>query len=68
MTTISLTVKGMHCKSCTMLVKEALEDIGASAVAIALDEKRQMGKVTFEYSGEKQNAISAIEKEGYKIE
>jgi copper chaperone CopZ len=42
----TLTVKGMHCKSCVALVTEALEDAGAKEVAVALDEKKQIGTVT----------------------
>jgi len=67
MTKFNLNVNGMHCKSCSMLIKEALEEIGASNIKINLDEKKQVGKVSFDYKGNKEEAIKAIEKEGYSV-
>ena len=61
------TIKGMHCKSCVMLVQDALEEIGAKEIRISLDEKKQIGKASFEYKN-KEEAIKVIEKEGYKVE
>jgi len=66
MSRIKLTVKGMHCKSCKILVGEALEDIGAKDIMIELDEKKQLANVSFEL-GDKKQAILSIEKEGYKV-
>ena len=60
-----LTVKGMHCKSCVMLVTDALAEIGASNVSIALDEKKQEAVVSFE--GDKAKAVAAIKEAGYKV-
>lgn len=62
-----LKVKGMHCKSCTELVTDALTEIGASNVAIKLDEKKQEAVVSFDFAGDKKQAIAVIEKEGYKV-
>jgi len=62
-----LNVKGMHCKSCTMLVTDALTDLGASNISIKLDEKKQEAVVSFDFTGDKKQAIAAIEKEGYKV-
>ena len=56
----------MHCKSCTMLVRDALTEIGASNIKIDLDEKKQVAKVSFD--GDKKKAIEVIKKEGYTIE
>ena len=67
MPNINLNVKGMHCKSCVILVKDALEEIGASNIKIDLNEKKQIGKVSFDYSGNKDKAIEVIEKEGYTV-
>ena len=63
---INLTVKGMYCNSCNILVREALEEIGASNIIIKLDEKKQIGEVSFECK-DKKKAIEVIEKEGYKV-
>ncbi len=48
-----------------MLVKDSLEEIGASKINITIDEKKQIGKVSFE--GDKEKAIAAIKKEGYSV-
>ena len=66
MTKYDLTIQGMHCKSCTMLITDALEEMGASDVKIDLDEKKQVGKASFEYAGTRESAVQVIEKEGYK--
>jgi len=50
-----------------MLIKDVLEDLGASSVLISLDETKNTGKVSLDYSGDKRNIISAIKKEGYKV-
>ena len=62
-----LKVKGMHCKSCTVLVTDALTELGASNVSIKLDEKKQEAVVTFDFEGDKKQAIAMIEKEGYTV-
>ena len=59
----TLTVKGMHCKSCATLITEALQEIGMTHISISIDEKKQIGTVRFE--GDTEKAISAIKKEGY---
>ncbi len=63
---MSLTVKGMHCNSCKMLVEEGLQDINAKNISILVDEKKKEGKVIVEHP-DKNKVISAIEKEGYKV-
>jgi len=63
---MDLTVKGMHCKSCATIVKEALEDIGAKNVTVHVDEKKQIGKVSLEYAN-KTKAVVAIKNEGYTV-
>ena len=60
------TVKGMHCKSCAMLVQDAVEEIGATDVKITIDEKKNEGVVTLAYAGKRENIIRAIESEGYE--
>lgn len=68
MTKFQFTVKGMHCKSCSMIVTENLQDLGAKDVSIKLDEKKQIAQVSFDFSGKKEDAVHAIEKEGYKVQ
>ena len=59
-------VAGMHCKSCKILVNDALQDIGAKNITIVIGEKKQLGNVSFEH-GDKEKAIKSIENEGYKV-
>ena len=63
----NLSVEGMHCKSCKILVNDILKELGASNISIDVDEKKNMGKVSFDYSGDKKLVNMAIEKEGYKV-
>lgn len=59
-------VKGMHCKSCAMLVQDALEQAGATGIVIHVDEKAQLGTVTCD--GNDKAALKAtIEAEGYTV-
>ena len=60
----TLTVKGMHCKACSMLISEALTDAGVKNVSISLDEKKQIGAVTLESSLTKKELKTIIEAEG----
>lgn len=63
-TKTTLTVKGMHCKSCSMLVQEALEEAGAKNIAVKLDEKKQIGTVTLETSLAKAKLAAIIKEQG----
>ena len=67
MTKYNLSVQGMHCRSCKMLVTDILQELGASNISIEVDEKKKIGKVSFNYSGDKKLVNMAIEKEGYKV-
>ncbi len=62
-----LKIKGMHCKSCVMLVTEALIDIkGVKEASVNLEK----GKVSISYDDKlvkERQLIVAIEKEGYKV-
>lgn len=64
---IMLNVEGMHCKSCVMLVKDALEEKGAKNVNVKLDGKTKKAIVSCEYEGDKIDIINTIKKEGYKV-
>jgi len=47
---IELQIKGMHCKSCEMLIKEALEEYaGVSKVDISADFSAKTGIAKIEY-------------------
>lgn len=61
----SINVSGMHCRSCKMLIEEALDAEGFSDVSIELDEKNQNAVVSF--TGSKKKAVEIIEREGYQV-
>lgn len=61
--TITLTVKGMHCKSCKMLIEDELEDLGAENVNVSVDETTQTGTVRCEYP-DKDVVVKAIQELG----
>ena len=63
----NLNVKGMYCKSCGILLNDILGEVGASGILIDVDEKKKIGKISFNYSGNEKEAVAAIEKEGYKV-
>ncbi|MGV8163080.1 MAG: heavy-metal-associated domain-containing protein [Candidatus Nanoarchaeia archaeon] len=60
-------VKGMHCKSCEMLIKEGLEEITGVESATASATKGKV-IVSFDASTVKEiELIEAIKKEGYRV-
>ncbi|MBR9692642.1 heavy-metal-associated domain-containing protein [Candidatus Woesearchaeota archaeon] len=64
----SFTVKGMHCKSCSMLIQEELEDLGVTNVSITVDDATQTGTVNFETDKDTAELKAAIEALGeYKV-
>lgn len=59
----------MHCNSCVMLVKEALEDEGAKDVNVELNQKEQLGRVALQSDKSRVDLIKTIEAQGdYKVE
>lgn len=63
---LKLKIHGMHCTSCEMLIREALNEIGVKS---NIDYKT--GITIIEYDEKKANEkkiIETIEKEGYKVE
>ena len=58
----NVKVKGMHCPSCEMLIKDSMEDEGAKNIEI--DHKT--GNLSFE-SMKKEKAIDIVKKEGYEV-
>ncbi len=57
---MEVKIDGMHCNSCVMIIREALEDNGAKNVKVAV------GKASFEGIDQKK-AKQLIEAEGYKV-
>jgi copper chaperone CopZ len=60
----TITVKGMHCKSCSILISEALEESGAKDVSVKLDEKKQIGTVTLNSALSKDKLKTIIREQG----
>ena len=67
MNTFKFTISGMHCKSCVVLITDSLEELGAKQIKLIFDEKKQLGKLELEYSGNIQEIKKTIEKEGYHV-
>lgn len=61
MATYTLTIKGMHCKSCSALITDALEEKGATV-------RFEKDKATITADFPKQEAITIITKEGYEAQ
>jgi copper chaperone len=62
---IILDIKGMHCKSCEILIKEALEDSG-----VKVDVSLKTGKANVEFDDKKiteSKIKEIIKKEGYEV-
>jgi copper chaperone CopZ len=58
----TLTIKGIHCKSCEMLIKDALEDIGVT------DSTFNKDKLTIDSDISLEKIKKAIRSEGYQVE
>ena len=65
MKTMVLKVEGMHCRSCEMLVKDSLDEMGVKATA---SHENNEIKVTFdETKNDIEEIKKIIEKEGYGV-
>lgn len=61
----TLKVKGMHCKSCAMLIEDSLTEIGATDVKVDVAK----GLVTLTSDKDKKTIAKSIETAGeYKVE
>jgi len=62
----TIKINGMHCKSCSMLIKSELEDLGVKA-----EINHETGKAIIEFD-EKKTSLdkikAAISKAGYSVE
>lgn len=68
MKTIEIKIKGMHCPSCEMLIKDVLEETeGVEKVTVS--QKDELAKVTFNEEKVQLDYLkSLIKQEGYKVE
>lgn len=67
MARIALKVKGMHCKSCEMLIKDSVSELDGVKNVDASSIK-SIVNVEFDESKVKESSIKqAIENEGYKV-
>lgn len=62
----NVKVKGMHCASCEILLREAIEEAGVKVVSAS----HEKGEIVVDMKNEKEysNVKKAIEKEGYNVE
>lgn len=63
----TMKLKGMHCRSCDMLVKDILEDMGCDDI----DVTHKTGDIAFAYDKEKTDLDKIkkeLKKEGYDSE
>lgn len=67
MTKLELKVDGMHCKSCLLLTKEALEEVGAKDIKVSLGGGSGPATVSCDYEGDKMNVVDAIKNSGFKV-
>jgi copper chaperone CopZ len=60
---MKIEIEGMHCKSCKMLIEDALDDVGIKA-----NVNVEKGFVDLDLSGKTLSLIKkVIEDEGYKV-
>jgi len=63
---VELKIEGMHCPSCSMLISDALEDVGVDNSNI--DSETGIGIIEFDESKVSLDKIKkTIEDEGYKV-
>ncbi len=60
----TITVTGMHCNSCKILISEALEEAGAKNVQVDLDPKKQVGIITFDSTLSKDKVKELVQEQG----
>lgn len=56
-----VTIGGMGCEHCTSSVKDALSEIGASAIKV------EIGSAEFDFDASEENISSAIEDIGFEV-
>jgi copper chaperone CopZ len=63
---MQFTITGPHCKSCIMLITDALTELGVTDIKTKLDEKAKKATLACTYAGKRDDIINAIRKEGYE--
>jgi copper chaperone CopZ len=64
-----ITIKGMHCGGCKMLIADTLEEAGATDVQVSLDPKSKIGTAEFDSDKAKLELKKLIESQGpYTVE
>lgn len=61
---MKIEIKGIHCKSCKMLIEDVMDDLEADVKSFTVDEKKQVGKLEIESSKSPEEIKKAIEVEG----
>jgi copper chaperone CopZ len=64
MSKLQLKVKGMHCRSCEMLITEVLEEAGAKNVEVS----HKTGDLSLETNLSVEKVKELIKKEGYETQ
>ena len=62
----TIQVKGMHCRSCEIMLTESIEETGTKVVSA----NHAKGEIVVDFKDEKKemgNVKKAIEKEGYQV-
>mgnify|MGYP001254757586 CR=1 FL=1 len=63
---VNVSIKGMHCGSCEMLIADALEEVGVKS---KVDSKKGTAELEFDETKINLDKIKeAIKKEGFDIE
>lgn len=63
--TLELTVEGMHCSSCALLIDDALTDL-PGVLTSATSSKNQSSSITHDHRCDPDQIIAAIEDLGYR--
>ncbi|HLC22162.1 MAG TPA: heavy-metal-associated domain-containing protein [Candidatus Nanoarchaeia archaeon] len=67
MKTITVKIKGMHCKSCEVLITDDLKETGAVS-DVQISHKTGQAKITFDEKNIDEKKIKAvIKQEGYTL-
>lgn len=61
---IKFEIKGMHCKSCKMLIEDIMDESNASVLSMEIDEQNEVGHVQVDTDTPTQEIIDAIQSEG----
>jgi copper chaperone CopZ len=65
--TVELTVQGMHCGSCALLIDDALTDV-PGVISSTTSSKAQRSTVTHDQRVTHADIVAAIEALGYRAE